>query len=98
MRARFERRTGARAQDRYHVRGSLKRERPRLYDRLVDRLLERDAELEALVGAVVDAQRGGGAFVLVGGEAGSGKSSLIRALRERVAGQVTFLAAGCEFL
>jgi DNA-binding CsgD family transcriptional regulator len=64
----------------------------------VDRLLERDAELEALVGAVVDAQRGGGAFVLVGGEAGSGKSSLIRALRERVAGQVTFLAAGCEFL
>src|SRR5689334_4508837 len=69
-----------------------------LYDRLVQRLLERDAELEALAGAVVEAQRGEGAFVLVGGEAGSGKSSLVRALRERVAEQATLLVAGCEFL
>ena len=61
-------------------------------------LLERDAELNALDAAVVEAQRGRGGFVLVGGEAGSGKSSLIRALRQRVAERVSFFVAGCEFL
>ncbi len=61
-------------------------------------LLERDAELEALASAVGEAQLDRGALVLVGGEAGSGKSSLVRALRSQFADGVTFLSAGCEFL
>jgi DNA-binding CsgD family transcriptional regulator len=64
----------------------------------VERLLERDMDLEALAGAVEQARRGRGSFVLVGGEAGSGKSSLVRAVRAGLDEQVAFLSAGCEFL
>ncbi|MBV9890137.1 MAG: ATP-binding protein, partial [Rhizobacter sp.] len=44
------------------------------------RLLERDAELAELQGAVEAASDGRGRFVLIGGEAGAGKTSLVREL------------------
>jgi AAA ATPase domain len=62
----------------------------------VVRLLEREDELGLLAGAVRDAIGGSGCFVLVGGEAGIGKSSLVRELRERLGDRTTFLTGACE--
>ena len=59
-------------------------------------LLEREAELATLVRAAEDAVAGRGSVLLVGGEAGIGKSSLVRALQAHVAGRVAFLAGACE--
>ena len=59
-------------------------------------LLERDAELELLDGVVAELGRERGRLVLVGGEAGIGKTSLVRELRVRVAGRATFLTGACE--
>jgi predicted ATPase len=47
----------------------------------VEALLERETELAALVAAVDAARTGTGALVLVAGEAGIGKTTLVRALR-----------------
>jgi DNA-binding CsgD family transcriptional regulator/tetratricopeptide (TPR) repeat protein len=62
----------------------------------VVRLLERDDGLGVLVAAVEAAAAGQGSVVLVGGEAGIGKSSLVRALRERLDERTTFLVGACE--
>jgi DNA-binding NarL/FixJ family response regulator len=62
----------------------------------MERLLEREAELALLLAAVEEMLAGRGSLVLVGGEAGSGKSSLVRALRDRASGRVSFLVGGCE--
>ncbi len=63
----------------------------------MDRLLEREAELAALAGLVDAAVSGRGSVTLVAGEAGSGKTSLVNALRERVGGEsVAFLVGACE--
>ncbi|MDX6483058.1 MAG: hypothetical protein QOE95_829, partial [Gaiellaceae bacterium] len=62
----------------------------------MERLLERDADLATLVAAVDGAVEGRGAFMLVGGEAGIGKTSLVRALRAQAGGRVPFLEAACE--
>ena len=43
-------------------------------------LLERDAQLEVLVGAVAEGAHGRGSTALIAGEAGIGKTSLVRAL------------------
>jgi DNA-binding CsgD family transcriptional regulator len=60
----------------------------------VDRLLERGAELETLL-AIVERVRGGrGTVVLVRGEAGIGKTSLLRELRGRAA--LPFRVGRCE--
>lgn len=60
----------------------------------VDGLLERESELEALM-TTVEAVRGGrGAVVLVAGEAGIGKTSLLRALRDLVS--LPFYVGRCE--
>ncbi len=60
----------------------------------VDQLLERDAELDSLAATVERLADGAGAVVLVRGEAGIGKTSLVRALRER--GQPPFHVGRCE--
>jgi DNA-binding CsgD family transcriptional regulator len=60
----------------------------------VDRLLEREVELEALVAAVERARSGRGTVALVRGEAGIGKTSLLRALKERA--RLPFHVGHCE--
>jgi hypothetical protein len=60
----------------------------------VDRLLEREAEVETLL-AIVERVRGGrGTVVLVRGEAGIGKTSLLRELRDRAG--LPFQVGRCE--
>jgi predicted ATPase len=62
----------------------------------MERVLEREDELSQLEGAVRGLGDGRGCVVLVGGEAGSGKTTLVRVLRARVDDQVTFLGGACE--
>ena len=50
------------------------------------RLLERDAELAALGRILTGLDDGQGGVVLIGGEAGIGKTSLVRELRDRAGG------------
>ncbi|HEY6747809.1 MAG TPA: AAA family ATPase [Mycobacteriales bacterium] len=69
--------------------------------RTLDRagLVERDAELGALETAVRAALRDRrGVVVLVSGEAGAGKSTLVRALLDRLRDEVTAVAGGCDDL
>jgi DNA-binding CsgD family transcriptional regulator len=61
-------------------------------------LLERDGELEMLERVAHGVTAGRGGLVLVSGEAGIGKTSLVRALRERVADRLTVLIGACELL
>jgi DNA-binding CsgD family transcriptional regulator len=63
---------------------------------VVARLLERDEELGTLVQAARDAAAARGSVTLVTGEAGIGKTSLIRALRDRLPAACTMLAGACE--
>lgn len=62
----------------------------------MEHLLERDGPLATLEAAVRDAVEGHGSLVLVGGEAGVGKTSLVRAFRSRVADDVAFSVGACE--
>jgi DNA-binding CsgD family transcriptional regulator len=55
----------------------------------------REAELAVLVGAVADAAGGVPRAVLVGAEAGGGKSRLVAEFTARVAGRALVLAGGC---
>jgi predicted ATPase len=57
----------------------------------VDPLLQRGEELAALESVVAAARDGRGQLVLVAGEAGIGKASLVRALRERLSDRAAFL-------
>ncbi|HET9720511.1 MAG TPA: AAA family ATPase [Solirubrobacteraceae bacterium] len=59
-------------------------------------LLEREAELGLLAEAVRDALAGAGALILISGEAGIGKTSLIRALRDELPGGIGFVSGACE--
>ncbi|GAA4677284.1 AAA family ATPase [Pseudonocardia yuanmonensis] len=61
-------------------------------------LLERGTELEALEAAVAGAASGAGSVVLVAGEAGIGKTSLVRAFASRVSGHARVLAGACDDL
>jgi AAA ATPase domain len=61
-------------------------------------VLERDAELSALADAVRAAVGGGGSVVLVMGEAGIGKSSLVEAVCARLPAEARMLAGYCDDL
>jgi DNA-binding CsgD family transcriptional regulator/tetratricopeptide (TPR) repeat protein len=61
-------------------------------------LLERDGQLEVLVGAVAAAAQGRGSTALIAGEAGIGKTSLVRALVRRVGEEARILMAACDDL
>ncbi len=59
-------------------------------------LLERDRELEQLSRWLDEARTGHGRLVLVGGETGVGKSTLVDHLRRRIPGSVRQLVGACE--
>jgi DNA-binding CsgD family transcriptional regulator len=59
-------------------------------------MLEREGELAVLEEAIRALGAGQGCVVLVGGEAGIGKTTLVRALREHVDDRVAFLVGVCE--
>lgn len=65
-----------------------------LASRAMERLLERDEELGVLTGIVDGVLAGRGAVVLLGGEAGAGKTSVVRAFHERVGARVPVCIAG----
>ena len=62
----------------------------------MDPLLERDEQLAVLESVVAAARDGRGQLVLVAGEAGIGKTSLVRALRGRLDGPARFVVGACE--
>jgi DNA-binding CsgD family transcriptional regulator/tetratricopeptide (TPR) repeat protein len=59
-------------------------------------LLEREDELGSLAGAVEAAIGGRGCLVLVAGEPGIGKTSLVRAMRGSLPVDVAFVSGACE--
>ncbi|MFI6978938.1 ATP-binding protein [Embleya sp. NPDC050154] len=61
-------------------------------------MLERDRELAELLAASDDAGHGWGSVVLVFGEAGIGKTSLVRAFTEAVGADVRVLVGACDDL
>jgi DNA-binding CsgD family transcriptional regulator/tetratricopeptide (TPR) repeat protein len=62
-------------------------------------LLERDAAVDALLEAVASVADGGpGRFVVVGGEAGVGKTSLLRRVAELAPDDVTVVWGACDSL
>ncbi len=60
-------------------------------------LLERDDALAQLLGALAEARSGHGMLAVVGGEAGIGKTSLVRRLTQE-AGEARVLWGGCDDL
>ena len=66
--------------------------------RVMPSLLERQAELDALGTAVERAGTGRGSAILVLGEAGIGKTSLVHAFLAAAAGRARVLAGACEDL
>ena len=62
------------------------------------RLLERDQELATLLGAAQEAANGGGSVVLLHGEAGIGKTSLVSALRSELPDGTRMLVGSCDAL
>jgi hypothetical protein len=61
-------------------------------------LLEREHELEAIERAADDAARGHGRVVLVSGEAGIGKTSVVRRVGERLGSRARVLVGACDDL
>jgi len=61
-------------------------------------LLERDEALAALTAALRDAVDGSGRIVFVSGEAGVGKTTLVRTFAERSDAQVRVVSGACEAL
>src|SRR6476619_4074326 len=63
-----------------------------------DELLERDEALATLAEALNEARLGQGRVVLVGGEAGAGKTTLVRDFCRRFDEDVRVLAGACDAL
>ncbi len=61
-------------------------------------IVERDTELSALAAAVGSAARGEGSVVLISGEAGIGKSSLVEAVRAQLPAEGRMLVGYCDDL
>jgi ATP/maltotriose-dependent transcriptional regulator MalT len=61
-------------------------------------VLERDAEIDTLLAALAEAAAGCSSVVLVTGEAGIGKTSVVRAFRAVVDGDVRVLSGACDDL
>jgi DNA-binding CsgD family transcriptional regulator/tetratricopeptide (TPR) repeat protein len=61
-------------------------------------LIERGPALAVLADAAAAARRGEGSVVLVGGEAGVGKTSLVRRFASEVTGRMRVLSGGCDAL
>ena len=61
-----------------------------------ERLLEREHTLETLRSAYADAETGKGRLVLIGGEAGVGKTSLVRWFCANLPSGTTVLWGGCD--
>jgi DNA-binding CsgD family transcriptional regulator/tetratricopeptide (TPR) repeat protein len=61
-------------------------------------LVERRAELASLAGAVHDAAAGHGSTVVISGEPGIGKTTLVQAFRSGLPDQARVLAGACEDL
>jgi DNA-binding CsgD family transcriptional regulator/tetratricopeptide (TPR) repeat protein len=59
-------------------------------------LLERDSETAALLTAVEQARAGSGSLLLLGGEAGIGKTALVRQLLDHAHGTLPCWVAACE--
>jgi DNA-binding CsgD family transcriptional regulator/tetratricopeptide (TPR) repeat protein len=64
----------------------------------VSQILEREAELAALAAAAQEATRGAGSIVLVLGEAGIGKSSLVEAMGAHLPAEIRLLMGYCDDL
>src|SRR5262249_40584012 len=62
------------------------------------RLLEVEAELPVLSEALAEARLGHGRVVFVAGEAGAGKTSLVRAFAAFIAGRARVLFGACDAL
>jgi DNA-binding CsgD family transcriptional regulator len=61
-----------------------------------DVLVERQQELDRLTALAADAEEGSGRLVLVGGEAGIGKSALLGARAASFAGRLAIRRGGCD--
>ncbi len=61
-------------------------------------LMERDAPLDALQGVLAQAGAGRGSIVVLGGEAGIGKTSLLQEFAQRVGKDCRVFWGGCEAL
>jgi predicted ATPase len=62
------------------------------------RLLERDQELTTLVNAAREAADGTGSVVLLHGEAGIGKMSLVSAIKSQLPSETRMLIGSCDAL
>src|SRR5262245_55456344 len=65
---------------------------------MAPRLLEREEPLSELLGALRRAEAGQGSTALVTGEAGIGKTTLVRAFVSRVGDGARLLSASCDDL
>jgi predicted ATPase len=68
------------------------------HGQVAEDLLDRQGELEALGAAVARAAQGQGSTVLVTGEPGIGKTSLVRTFLTEASDRVRVLAGACEDL